>query len=119
MRGDPGSDERPTAIGSPVNLAARLQAAAVADTVLIAESTWLLIHDAVDATAMGEITPKGFVRPIEYYRLNGLAGSGAGGAITRVGRHVSVNIPDRRLIHEAIDELRRLEEELARQLPGR
>jgi len=32
---------------------------------------------------------------------------------------VSVNIPDRRLMHEAIDELRRIEEELTRQLPPR
>ncbi len=59
------------------------------------------------------------MRPVEYYRLNGLAGSDIGSAITRVGRRVSISIPDRRLMREAIDELRRIEEELARQLPGR
>jgi class 3 adenylate cyclase len=119
--GNFGSDQRLdyTVIGSPVNLAARLQTSAEADTILIAESTWLLVQDAVDATPMGKITPKGFVRPVEYYRLDGLAAADAGGAITRVGRHVSVNIPDRRLVPEAIGELRRMEEDLARQLPER
>ena len=120
--GNFGSDQRLdyTVIGSTVNLAARLQASAAADTILIAESTWVLIQDAVDATPMGKVTPKGFVRPVEYYRLNGLAGAAEpGGAVTRVGKHVSVNIPDRRLIPEAIAELRGIGEDLARQLPGR
>jgi class 3 adenylate cyclase len=118
--GNFGSDQRLdyTVIGSPVKLAARLQTSVEADTILIVESTWLLVQDAIDATPMGKITPKGFVRPVEYYRLDGLAADDAGGAITRVGRHVSVNISDRRLVHEAIGELRRMEEDLARQLPG-
>jgi class 3 adenylate cyclase len=108
-----------TVLGSPVNLAARLQTTAEADTILIADSTWLLLRDAVDATPMGQITPKGFVRPIAYYRLNGLLGSEVGSAITRVGRHISVNIPHRHLVPEAIDELRRLEKDLTQQLPSR
>jgi class 3 adenylate cyclase len=118
--GNFGSDNRLdyTALGSPVNLASRLQTAAEADTILIADSTWLLIRDAVDATPMGQITPKGFARPVGYYRLNGLNEPDVAGAITRVGRHVSVNIPHRRLVQEAIDELRHLEKDLTRQLPA-
>ncbi len=38
--------------------------------------------------------------------------------MTRVGRHVAVNIPDRRRIREAIDELRRMEQDLATHVPG-
>ncbi|MCW5736391.1 MAG: HAMP domain-containing protein [Enhydrobacter sp.] len=119
--GNFGSDKRLdyTVIGSPVNLAARLQAGAEADTILIAESTWLLIQHAVEATPMGQTTPKGFVRPITYYRLDGLVGTDGGSAITRVGRHVSVTVPDRRQMHEALDELRRIEAELTRENTGR
>lgn len=117
--GNFGSDHRLdyTVLGSPVNLAARLQATAEADTILIAESTWLLIRDKVDATPMGEITPKGFVRPVKYYRLDGMTGSDAVAAVSRSGRHVSVNVADKRNIPEAIAELRRIEEELTRQIP--
>ncbi|MBL8907095.1 MAG: HAMP domain-containing protein [Rhizobiales bacterium] len=118
--GNFGSDQRLdyTVLGGPVNLAARLQATAEADTILIAESTWLLIRDAADTTPMGEITPKGFVRPIKYYRLNGLAAQEGATALTRTGRHVSVNIADRRNIPEALAELRRIEAELAGQVPA-
>jgi hypothetical protein len=100
-----------------VNLASRLQTAAEADTILISDSTYLLIQDAADTMPMGEITPKGFARPVACYRLNGLHGSeSVQEALTRVGRHVSVSIPDRRHIREAIVELRRIEEELGRHL---
>jgi len=118
--GNFGSDHRLdyTVLGSPVNLAARLQATAEADTILIGEPTWLLIRHEADATPMGEITPKGFVRPVKYYRLNGLGAQEADTALLRSGRHVTVNIQDRRHIPEAIAELRRIEEDLGRQLPG-
>ena len=38
--------------------------------------------------------------------------------MTRVGRHVAVNIPDRRHIREAITELRRIHEEPERYIPA-
>ncbi|HEY6632139.1 MAG TPA: adenylate/guanylate cyclase domain-containing protein [Rhizobiaceae bacterium] len=118
--GNFGSEHRLdyTVLGSPVNLAARLQTRAEAETVLIADSTYLLIRDAVDATPMGEITPKGFARPIGFYRLDRLLAADATGALTRTGRHVSVSIPHRRHVQDALDELRRIEQELVRQLPA-
>ena len=59
------------------------------------------------------------MRPIAYWRLDGLAGSDSGSPITRIGKHVSVTVPDRRQMQEALDELRRIEADLARELPGR
>jgi class 3 adenylate cyclase len=113
--GNFGSENRLeyTVLGSPVNLAARLQAAAEADTILMGESTQVLIEDVVDSTRMADMELKGFARAMGCYRLNALNEDGdAELSMRRVGRHVEVSIRDRRRIREAIEELRRIQTDL-------
>ena len=117
--GNFGSDHRLeyTILGSPVNLAARLEAAAEPDTILISESTRLLIGESADCTYVQEITPKGFARPVPVYRLNGLKGGDmAGIPVKHIGEHVEVNIVDSRNIREAIEELRMIQKEFEQRL---
>lgn len=61
-----------TIIGREVNLASRLENAARAGEILISEETYALIKDVILCRDKGEITVKGFSKPIRIYEVIGL-----------------------------------------------
>lgn len=73
--GNFGSDQRMdyTIIGSEVNLAARLEAAAHTGGILLAEETNALVKGRIQTEPAGAMTVKGFSRPVNTYRVVGLA----------------------------------------------
>ncbi|MBT6926931.1 MAG: adenylate/guanylate cyclase domain-containing protein, partial [Marinovum sp.] len=58
-----------TALGSVMNLAARLQVSAPADKILISAATHALEEDNIECAKHQMITPKGFVRPVDTFLL--------------------------------------------------
>ena len=70
----------------------------------------------MDCSPGETFTPKGFMRSVTTHRLNGLSEHAAETMelrpLTHVGQHVEVNVPDRRKIREAIEELKKIQEEL-------
>jgi class 3 adenylate cyclase/tetratricopeptide (TPR) repeat protein len=57
------------ATGDPVNVAARLEQAAAPGQVLLGETTYLLVRDAVVAWPAGPVSAKGKETPLRPYRL--------------------------------------------------
>lgn len=69
-----------TAMGQPINLAARLQAAATPGTTLLGETTARLLPPRFDTQPAGEFDLKGIQNPVQAFRLLGRsAGAEAGG----------------------------------------
>lgn len=58
-----------TVLGTQVNLASRLEAAANPDEILISHETWSLVKDTVMCRDKGEIQVKGFAQPIKVYQV--------------------------------------------------
>jgi len=71
--GNFGSSERMdyTIIGTPVNLAARLEAAAGADQILISHDTWGLVKDLFHCSEAKKLKLKGFSEQVLAYELTG------------------------------------------------
>ena len=61
-----------TAIGDTVNTAARLEANAKAEEVLISEYVYEIIKDRISAEEVGEIPLKGKSNKIMVYRVTGM-----------------------------------------------
>ncbi|WP_304638813.1 adenylate/guanylate cyclase domain-containing protein [Pseudomonas sp.] len=61
-----------TIIGREVNLASRLESAAEAGEILIPHETYSLVKDLVMCRDKGQISVKGFSRPVQIYQVVGL-----------------------------------------------
>ncbi|MEW9922097.1 adenylate/guanylate cyclase domain-containing protein [Marimonas sp. MJW-29] len=119
--GNFGSDQRLeyTALGSPVNLAARLQDMAAPDSILADQNTLSLIGRHVISEPKGEFTPKGFARDVRYFQINGLAETALkrqGRELSHIGKHVEVNVLNSSDIRAAIEELAEIQERFRRQI---
>ena len=95
--GNFGSDLRLdyTILGSPVNLAARLQSMAEIDDMLVDENTKNLISNEVETEFFKEFTPKGFVRPIGVYKVKKLKSHKQDKIrLSHKGKRVEINVTD-------------------------
>jgi len=113
--GNFGSDLRLdyTVLGSPVNLAARLQTIAKHNSILVDEYTKDLISKNVECKHFDQITPKGFARPVEVFQLNDFKSEDhrvKRRSLIHVGERVEVSVLDSSNIREAIEELKRIQE---------
>lgn len=72
VAGNMGSPDRLnyTVLGEPVNLAARLCAAAGRDEILVSAATHARVADIVEATPVGARELKGFSMPVEVLRID-------------------------------------------------
>ena len=91
--GNFGSEQRLdyTVLGSPVNLAARLQGLAQADTILIDGNTHSLVEDQVSCERIDQVTPKGFMQPVQIYKVGDFLSEDRRDRrqqLTRTGNHV-------------------------------
>ena len=119
--GNFGSDQRLkyTALGSPVNLAARLQDMAAPNSILADQNTLSLIGRHVISEPKGAFTPKGFARDVRYFQINDLAETALmrqGRELSHIGKHVEVNVLNSSDIRAAIVELAEIQERFQHQI---
>ena len=121
--GNFGSDLRLdyTVLGSPVNLAARLQSAAERNGILIDENTNNLINDVVQTKKNNTITPKRFVRPIDTFILKDFKSQSHKDKrkmLSHSGERIEINVIDSSDIRAAIEELKNIQEKFEKEYSG-
>ena len=108
-----------TALGRPVNLAARLEGLAKPGEILIDDTTHGLIHDHVSSEQRDQVKVKGFARPVQVYRVGEFLSEAhreKRQQLSRVGKHVEVNVIDSSDMHALIAELRDIQEDFEKKL---
>jgi class 3 adenylate cyclase len=83
-----GSAQERTIVGETPNLAARLQALAEPDTVLVSETTRNLLGGLFELETTGKHELKGFARPVPAWRVRGEAAIESRFAAIRAGRRL-------------------------------
>ncbi|HLN36403.1 MAG TPA: adenylate/guanylate cyclase domain-containing protein [Xanthobacteraceae bacterium] len=81
-----GAAQERAIVGETPNLAARLQALAAPDTILVSEATQNLLGGLFELEATGEHELKGFARPVPVWRVVGEAVVESRFAASRAGR---------------------------------
>ena len=119
--GNFGSNQRMdyTALGSPVNLSARLQSLADSNQIVISDTTLNLVETKIQYQEYKEITPKGFARPIKTYKLEDFNDKSLSKSIksySKKGKHVDINIFDTSNIKEALKELKKIQIDFTKDL---
>ena len=122
--GNFGSDQRLdyTALGSPVNLAARLQGLSPPNKIIIEDNTLNLVHEKIKFKNFDEITPKGFSRPLKLHLVEDFISEKHKkhrSKYSHRGAHVDVNVFDTSDIRAAIEELRKINLDFEKSLQER
>tara|TARA_Y100000589_G_C27165149_1_gene634444 strand:+ start:784 stop:2064 length:1281 start_codon:yes stop_codon:yes gene_type:complete len=119
--GNFGSDLRLdyTVLGSPVNLAARLQSMSEPNKILIDENTKNLVDAEVNTKYFDDFTPKGFVRPMGTFFIEGFKSENyfkKQMKLSHKGKRVEINVIDSSNIEEAIRELKQIQKDFEYEL---
>tara|TARA_Y100000590_G_C15640122_1_gene984632 strand:- start:239 stop:1525 length:1287 start_codon:yes stop_codon:yes gene_type:complete len=104
-----------TVLGSPVNLASRLQSKANPNSILVSEATYNLLKDEFIFKEFDEIIPKGFVRPIKIYEIfenQELTHNQLSKIFQKSGKYINVKLDKFDNIDEAVAEIENFKKEL-------
>ncbi len=107
-----------TAIGSSVNLASRLQSIAPENEIIISDTTYNLVKNQINCEEYEEITPKGFVRSINTYKVISFKNknnSKTKKSYSKKGKHVDIQIFDSSDMKAAIKELKKFKEDFTKE----